>query len=42
MIKVNILVEGLIDEAVVKRVFEHVNIVAGEVRGKSGKQHLLR
>lgn len=35
-------VEGLLDEAVLKRLITHVGAAAGPIYGKKGKSHLLR
>jgi hypothetical protein len=39
---VNLLVEGVVDEAVVTQVIEHVDLSVGRVFGRSGKQDLLK
>ncbi len=41
MIYVDIAVEGIIDEAVVKRLIHHIGGVTGRVYGRRGKQELL-
>ncbi len=41
-IPVNLLVEGLTDEAVARRVLEYVGLACGIVYGKQGKPHLLQ
>jgi hypothetical protein len=40
MLPVNILVEGLSDETVAKRLLKHVGLEVGTVYGKKGKPHL--
>jgi hypothetical protein len=42
VLPVNILVEGVTDESVAKRLLKHAGLVAGTVYGKSGKADLLR
>ncbi len=39
---VSLLVEGIVDEAVVRRVVEYVGLTCGTVYGKKGKAYLLR
>lgn len=42
MVLVDICVEGLTDEAVVKRIVEHVGLIPGTVYGYKGKRYLLQ
>jgi hypothetical protein len=35
-------VEGVVDEAVIRRLLEHVKVIPGEVYGKNGKSHLRK
>ncbi len=42
MILVNILVEGMADEPVAKRLLEHVGLEVGVVYGRKGKPYLLQ
>ena len=39
---ISIAVEGIVDEAVVRRLLEHVGAELGRVYGKNGKQNLLK
>ena len=39
---ISIAVEGIVDEAVVRRLLEHVGAKLGRVYGKNGKQNLLK
>mgnify|MGYP007022289016 CR=1 FL=1 len=38
---INGAVEGIVDEAVMRRLLAHIGLVGGTVYGKQGKQHLL-
>lgn len=40
--QVNVLVEGMQDEAVAKKLLMHVGLEIGTVYGRSGKPHLLK
>lgn len=39
---INLLVEGVTDEAVLRRILAHVHLPCGTVYGKQGKQALLK
>ena len=39
---VSAAVEGIVDEAVVRRLLSHVHAIPGEVHGKNGKSHLRK
>lgn len=39
---INIAVEGVTDERVIRKILEHLSLACGLVRGRKGKNHLLR
>jgi len=41
MMPVNVLVEGIADEPVAKKLLKHVGLEVGMVYGRRGKSHLL-
>lgn len=41
MMPVNVLVEGITDEPVAKRLLKHVGLEVGKVYGRKGKVHVL-
>jgi hypothetical protein len=40
--RVNVLVEGIQDEAVAKKLLMHMGLEVGTIYGRSGKSHLLK
>jgi hypothetical protein len=38
---VNLVVEGLVDEVIIRKVLAHIGIACGFVRGRNGKQEIL-
>lgn len=41
MMPVNVLVEGMADEPVAKKLLSHVGLEIGTIYGRKGKSHLL-